>query len=1054
MRTDTRFFTNEDGNSLLERFRSILRRAQFFDVIVGYFRASGFAQLARSMEEADKIRILVGLNSDISPDNGEMEGTQEQVPLPVYSLADVRRDYGKSVETEFANAPESMSTEQSMRLFMDFIARGKLELRGHPSRNIHAKVYIVRYRDDSSFGSVITGSSNFSRPGLAARQEFNVELKDRGDVDFALERFERLWDESVELTPEFVETANTRTWLNDSITPYELYLKFLYEYFREDLEGDDGVEAWLPEGFAELEYQNQAVTAAVKILKAHNGVFLADVVGLGKTFISAMLLQRLYGGKLVICPPVLKEYWEETLRQFYVHSFKVISAGKIGSVDPEAYAGYKYVLVDESHRFRNEGTQSYAHLKNICLGKQVILVSATPFNNRLSDILAQLKLFQPGRNSTIPGVPDLEAFFRNREKALKELDPRDPGFRSDADKIAAGVRDRALKHVMIRRTRKEVSRYFAGDLAKNGMQFPHVNNPSPLIYQFDQKLDAAFAETIALLASMEYARYTSLLYLKKGPTQRQEIGQINVRGFIKSILVKRLESSFSAFLKTIGRLVRSCELFIEAYESGSVYVGKQVDVEELMDMEPEEAESFLSSKGIEKYNAADFKSELRSHLYADLANLRAIASIWTGIDSDPKLACFMAAIRKDPVLCGQRLLVFTESTETAQYIYASLEESMPGAAMCFSSQGGLLGGKILQPRQARELIQKNFDPAAPAPGDDLRILVTTDVLAEGMNLHRAARILNYDLPWNPTRIMQRLGRINRVGTEHSEIFIYNFFPTSKADEHLGLNANVGKKIAAFNSVLGNDNKFLFEDENPDPHGLFGRLSSLSEEDDDSELKYLDVIRQVRGEDPELFAKIKCLPPKARSAYVNESCRDTLLVFFREGALKRFIAVDGSARELAFMEAAQLMEAKREDRRAALPMDYYERLRAARAFLAEENAEPALTAKSGVKNRKLLETIRVLQRVKDLTVPDKDYLSALYKAVEQSSLARKTISALAGICKNAYDSPREMILAFRHAAAPAILEAMQQPAPVEPVRRRKPRQIVLSQYLAPPKAFSG
>lgn len=1047
MRTDTKFFTNEDGNSLLRRLGSILRRARFFDVIVGYFRASGFAQLVSDLEEVDKIRILVGLNADIMPGSASLSDHEDNA-LPVYDIVGVRREYGKSVEQEFESAPETLVTEQSIRQFLDFIRRGKLELRGHPSRNIHAKVYIIRYRDDSSFGSVITGSSNFSHSGLAAQREFNVELKDRGDVDFALERFEKLWEESIELTAEFVTTATSRTWLNDTVTPYELYLKFLYEYFKDDLYADCTIKSLLPDNYLDLEYQSQAVVAAKKILEAHNGVFLADVVGLGKTFISAILLQTLHGHKLIICPPLLKDYWEDALRQFSVYSATVISAGKIGDVNPESYSHYKYVLVDESHKFRNEGTQSYAQLKNICIGKKVILVSATPLNNRLSDILAQLKLFQPGQNSTIPGIVNLEAFFRAREKALGELDPTRPEFRAEADKIAATVRDKVLKYVMIRRTRREVSKYFSDDLKKNGMVFPTVHAPRPLIYQFDDKLDEAFEKTIRLLAAMTYARYTPLLYLKDGPTRRQAVGQINVRGFIRSILVKRLESSFYAFARTVGRIITSCRYFITTCEAGSVFIGKQVDIGELLDMEPEEAESFLLARGIEEYNAMDFEPQLIDDLKDDLAKLEEIASIWRSIDSDPKYECFFDIISNDRDLCNDRLIVFTESTETAEYIFANLEDSMPGAAMIFSSKGGIHAGKKLRSREARELIHMNFDPACPSPQGDFRILVTTDILAEGMNLHRAARILNYDLPWNPTRVMQRLGRINRVGTEHEDIFIYNFFPTSRADEHLGLNANVGKKIAAFNSVLGNDNKFLFEDENPDPHGLFGRLITLGDEEEDSELRYLDVIRKVRDEEPGLFSRIERLPPKVRSARFDDSHPDELIVFFREGALKKFVSVGKTVRELAFLDAAPLMEAGRNAARAPLPPDYYNRLLSARAFPGAENNGITVRQRQGVPARKILETIRVIQKCTDLPTPDRDYLSSLYDAVEQSALPRKSISALGAICRREQPTPLDLLAAMRAVVPSSILDNMQDLAP-EPVRiAQKPKQVVLAQYLAP------
>jgi len=239
----------------------------------------------------------------------------------------------------------------------------KLEIRAFPSRNIHAKVYIGRFSpEDRDYGFVITGSSNFSYSGLVSNREFNVELRQRRDVEFALEQFEELWRQSVDISKDFVDTVTQKTWLNDTITPYELYLKLVYEYMQEDINLQDDVEVFLPSGFMSLKYQKQAVIQALKKLEEHNGVFLSDVVGLGKTFITAQLLQQLKGRILVICPPGLKVYWEESLHDFRVPA-KVESLGKLDHVIRFGLDRFDYVVVDEAHRFRNEATQSYADLQ-------------------------------------------------------------------------------------------------------------------------------------------------------------------------------------------------------------------------------------------------------------------------------------------------------------------------------------------------------------------------------------------------------------------------------------------------------------------------------------------------------------------------------------------------------------------------------------------------------------------------------------------------------------------------------------------------------------------
>lgn len=1045
MITDTKFFTNEDNNSLLERFKTTLATTRYFDVLVGYFRCSGFGLLSDALGNVEKMRILVGLETEKSVVNAAL-GAETILPELCSSHAEIHGQYSRSVQHEFENAPEEQRTEDSIAQFMDFIRAGKIEIRGHPSRDIHAKVYISRYWDDRDFGNVVTGSSNFSNSGLTAQREFNVQLKDEGDVKFALGRFEKLWNESVELTDEFMDTAARKTWLNNSITPYELYLKFLYEYFKEDINITDGISAMLPEKFQNLEYQRQAVIAARKILDMHNGVFLSDVVGLGKTFIAAMLLQGLPGHKLIICPPVLKPYWEEALRTFYVHPFKVESNCKLSEIADTAK--YSYVVVDESHRFRNEKTQSYELLKRICLGKKIILLSATPLNNKLDDLLAQIKLFQKGQASTIPGIPNLEAFFRQQAKILKDLKPSDKADRIQAERIASLVRDKVLKHVMIRRTRKEVSKYFSEDISKNGLEFPNVENPTPLVYEFDDFLNLAFDETISLLKEIRYARYSPLLYLENEISQIETLSQNNIRGFIKSLLVKRLESSFHAFGLTVERIIYSCEAFIESFMQGKVYIGKQVDMGEIIDSgDWEDMEEKLLQKGVEIYNASDFAGQLLPDLQNDLAAFHKIAAIWSKITVDPKFDAFFTHLCTDENLKDERILVFTESRETGEYIYSRLQELWPGRAMMFSSKNALRDGKVIPSRDARNSIKRNFDPASDDPGEDFRILITTDVLAEGMNLHRAGRIINYDLPWNPTRVMQRLGRINRVGTDHKKLYIFNFFPTAQADIHLGLQDNITKKITAFNSVLGSDNKILFEEENPDPHGLFRKLAYIGEEEDeDSELEYLREIREIRDRQPKLFEKIKRLPPKARSAYAAPAFADELLIFFREGFLKKFVACGTEIRELTFLEAAPLMRAGRDAKRARLPADYYSRLQSARKFLDGEAEGEMLPPRANSQNKRLLESISFLRGLPELTDEEQDYLALLYQAVSQSALAKKSIKRLGDICKRSHPSPLALFSALREAMPPKDLKGAEEDA--KPRVTPASKQVVLCQYIAP------
>jgi len=555
--TDLKFFTNEEsGPSLYERFKRTLTEVSHFDILVGYFRISGFHRLYEALEDVEHIRILVGLNVGRTTYDLIQEH-RGQGDFDFESHARTRQRMQSRVVAEMEQTDETREIEEGLRAFVRFLEEGKMEIRVFPTANIHAKVYIGRYDSQANYGHVITGSSNFSESGLVGQREFNVELKDRPDVEFALQKFEELWAQGVEVTEDFVDTLRRRTWLNEAITPYDIYLKFLYEYFEEDINLDqrDSEALYRPEGFLELEYQEQAVTAARKILEAHNGVFVADVVGLGKTYVTAMLMQQLRGRTLVICPPVLEEYWRETFIDFGIRGYRIESLGKLEHVLRRGHQKYDFVVLDEAHRFRNELTQRYEMLHEICFGKKVICVSATPLNNEISDIYALLKLFQTPRRSTIPGVRDLKRFFDTKRRALSRLDRGTPEYAKTAQTISEEVRDKVLKHVMVRRTRSEIERYYEEDLKKQGLSFPTLAEPRRIVYAFDETVETVFTRTIERLKNFSYARCTPLLYYKGELTPLQKQSQLNIGGFMKSIIVKRLESSFHAFKQTLGRFI-------------------------------------------------------------------------------------------------------------------------------------------------------------------------------------------------------------------------------------------------------------------------------------------------------------------------------------------------------------------------------------------------------------------------------------------------------------------------------------------------------------------
>ena len=558
---------------------------------------------------------------------------------------------------------------------------------------------------------------------------------------------------------------------------------------------------------------------------------------------------------------------------------------------------------------------------------------------------------------------------------------------------------------MVRRTRKDVLTYFSEDIQQQKLFFPEVQDPQRIIYQFKGKTKQIFSRTIQILAQFRYARYTPLLYYtgNKKLTEFEKQQQRNVGGFMKGILVKRLESSFFAFRQSIGRFIDSYERFIGMYESGTIYISKKVNVFDLLDRDDiEKLEKAVSEEKVNKYFSADFNEEYISDLKHDLKLLNDIRDLWKNIDQDPKLDQLQTELQTNSILKNKRLVIFTESKETGDYLYENLAKTFPKKAMFYSSKGGRHTNLKLTSKQdiAREIILNNYDPRAKKPANDIRILITTDVLAEGINLHRSNILINYDLPWNPTRVLQRAGRVNRLGTVHDKIFIFNFFPTTQADAHLGLETNITNKIQMFHDILGEDAKYLSEGEQVASQELFDTLNSKKSYDDDhnedSELRYLELVRNIRDNDPELFEKIKKLPKKARSGKQdNTLTNDQLITFFRLGKLKKFYGYQaGKAQEITFFDAVRQLKSEPEEARLSIPSEqYFDMLTSNKARFELDCIQSEDETKTGGSTnidyiQKRLK-FKTFARYKGFTDSDDEFLKTVKRMLQNGSIAKKT-----------------------------------------------------------------
>ena len=621
-----------------------------------------------------------------------------------------------------------------------------------------------------------------------------------------------------------------------------------------------------------------------------------------------------------------------------------------------------------------------------------MLISATPINNYTSDIENQIYLFQSKQSGTINGIKNIEGFFRGLKSKLAKKEKGSAEYRAQMRENSEAIRDRLIREVMIRRTRGEVQKYYEDDLKKQGLHFPSAGSPEKIIYEFDEKTDEAFRETILTIKNFKYSRYTPLLYLKDQVKYAKQLtAQRNMGGFMKGILIKRLESSFFAFSKTLGRFIESYEKFIEMVKSGKVYISKKVNVYDLLDDgNINKLLYFIEQEDVMSFETSDFQPKLLKDLESDLAELKYLRDLWSMIEVDPKLAMFKHELQSNKYMYGHKIIVFTESTETAEYLHENLTDIYGNRVVCFSGQS----------TQALKVeIEDSFNPKNKSKENDkYDLLITTDVLAEGINLHRANVLVNYDLPWNPTRIMQRVGRINRVGTEFDRIYVFNFFPTAQSAKHMPLEDRILEKLQSFHDTLGEDFKYLSDDEEVSAQKLFSDLNKdMDGEDEEStnpELAYLALIRKIRDDDAKLFSQIKRLPKKAKSAKEDKTKKnDSTVTFIRKGALKSFFKTDDNGTsQMTFMEAIKLIEADPNTPKVSVGAKYYDHLKDnSKAFdnmLVEDEEitieKPMVTGNDA----KVIKTLKAIIATDQLTDDQENILEILIRRWENGEIPSK------------------------------------------------------------------
>jgi len=939
----SKFFTNENENTLLNKIKGVFehKNIHFFDALVGYFRASGYFRVRPFIEKAAEIRVLVGINIDelIYDANNKgllFTGNEEQ-------SVDT---YIENLKKDIQSAKYDKMVEDGMLQFIRDIVESKVQIRVYPKQNLHAKIYIFREKTKHAhgYGSVITGSSNLTDSGLQHNFEFNVELREDADIDFATETFEKIWEQSVEIGKEFVEKLKTETYLNDTFTPFEIYYKFLIEYFGKSVEYDPNSVQDLPDGFKKLSYQVDAVNDGYAKLEKHNGFLLSDVVGLGKTIVATLIAKKFFYSNgfpdylskiLVICPPALKENWQETFEKFGVDC-AIYTNGSLHKIRDARK--YDLVIVDEAHKFRNDSPEMYHALQKICktptrkaTQKKIMLVSATPLNNRPEDIANQVYLFQDKKDSTLE-VSNLQHFFAPKIRKYKEL-KKETNVRKMAVEVNAlyeDIRKMIIEPLTVRRTRTDLEQNeaYAIDLEKQGIKFPVVQKPEKIFYQLDNELETLYDYTIKTLRDdLTYYRYQAIKFLvpeKKKKYKAAELASLQLKYIMKTLLVKRLDSSFYAFRKSLERFEQATANMMKMFNDNRIFIAPNIDVNKYIEENREEELLQIlinlqdTDPTIEICTAADFENGFFEGLSKDFDILQNLVAEWKKVKTDPKLEIFEDYL-KNKLLSSKinkegKLVVFSESQETTDYLFRELKKAGFEKILVCSSKNR---------KEIFPLIRQNFDANIPKSEqkDDYNIVISTEVLAEGVNMHRANVIVNYDTPWNSTRLMQRIGRVNRIGSTAKEVHIFNFFPTAKVNNDIELEKKAILKLQAFHSALGEDSQIYSDEEIVESFGLFDK--DAKEEGSES-LRILLELRKFKEENPELFKKIKNMTLRARTGRENSELHDSTIAFIRSEKRNSFLLITGNdePQEKTFLQAEEIFRAHKEEKSVPLTDNHH------------------------------------------------------------------------------------------------------------------------------------
>lgn len=950
-------FTNRNGNTLMKEFEGVLQhnpQIRNLDAVVGFLRASGYFSLRPFLDNIGKVRVLIGIDVD-----KYIAKAAQQGKLFFGAEEEVKEEYLRKIRTDIETSNYRKDIEDGMYLMVQDLLDKKLELRAHPSKKIHAKIYVL-YPDNFnqySQSMAITGSSNLSGNGLGITQdkqyEFNVKLDRYDDVKFAKDEFEQLWKEAegCEITSEDIKAAIDRTYLKGDVPPYDLYIKMLMEYYADRVLETDSADPFdMPEGYTKYDYQMDAVIEGYQKLIRYDGFFLSDVVGLGKTIVATMIAKKFliengyeHTKILVVYPPAVEQNWKSTFKDFGIDKYaKFITNGSLSKVlDEEDYnywnaEEYDLILVDEAHKFRSHTTSAFEQLQEICkmprleagnipgYKKKVMLISATPMNNSPADIYTEILLFQDPRHCTIDGVSNLTAFFSPLIKEFKRLRKNNNTSIEDFKRLAEKVRDRIIKPLTVRRTRTDIESIPRYNKDVNG--FPKVEHPIENQYELNEHLANLFEQAIQILdKQLTYARYQAIAYLKpevaNGLYDNAELISRSLAGIRKNGLVKRLESSFYAFQVSIENFHQANQNMIDMFDNDKVYIAPDLDINLLLEsgLSEEEIEEKLNAKASNNpknaiFHAADFRPEFIDMLHNDQAILEQMLADWKDIsdEDDSKFAKFNELLKHELFRSDRnpekKLVVFSESVDTVDYLKRRINRK---DVLVISAQNR---------NKQFKTIRENFDANYKQKLNEYNIILTTDVLAEGVNLHRSNVIVNYDTPWNSTRLMQRIGRVNRIGSASKHIYNYVFYPSREGNKQINLNQIALSKIQSFHSTFGEDNQIYSQEEIIDRNlsKLFEEGVNEQKKDINKELPFYEELRTLFKTNRQEYNRIAKISLRSRTGRESKTINgvtlsEDTLVFLKTNFRKVFFLVSENAQEISVLDALNYFKATKDEK---------------------------------------------------------------------------------------------------------------------------------------------